>query len=134
MAVEAVRVRFPLRVQNLMHFTYALLSCSKKYIYAGKSSNLKDRIRRHNAGYEKATRPYRPFILLYWELLDDQVEAHRREIFLKSRFGKRFLYKIVHENKSKLGREGPSSWLYDTEDSVSTKRQLLNNIAHYLAL
>ncbi len=80
-----------------MYTVYALKSLSRKYIYVGITKNLEERIRRHNSGYEKTTRPYRPFELLYKEECSDRVEARKREVYLKSGIGKEFL-KSLKEN------------------------------------
>ncbi|MBK8506210.1 MAG: GIY-YIG nuclease family protein [Saprospiraceae bacterium] len=90
-----------------MHFIYALISCHRQFIYVGMTNNLAERTRRHNAGYEKATKPYRPLILLYFEILDNQPEARKREIFLKNRSGKLFLYTIAYRKISFLSSCGP---------------------------
>lgn len=80
-----------------MYTVYALKSLSRKYIYVGITKNLEERIRRHNSGYEKTTKPYRPFELLYKEECSDRVEARKREVYLKSGIGKEFL-KSLKEN------------------------------------
>ena len=99
-----------------MHFTYTLISCHHKFIYVGMTNNLADRIRRHNAGYEKATKPYRPFILLYFEVVDNQLQARKREVFLKNRSGKLFLYSLAFRKTELLRRAGLSSWLQNLKD------------------
>ncbi len=49
-----------------MEYTvYAISSLKDNYIYVGMTSNLEDRIRRHNAGYERTTKPHRPYELIF---------------------------------------------------------------------
>ena len=62
-----------------MYTVYALRSTIKNYIYVGMTKDLDDRIRRHNAGYNKSTSPYKPFILIYQEILPNGQEARKRE-------------------------------------------------------
>ncbi len=93
-----------------MYSVYAILSCNRKYVYVGLSANLKDRLSRHNAGREKTTKPYAPFIILYFEVGFDRQQARKREIYLKSRNGKRFLYKLIEKHKFVLNRAGLSNW------------------------
>jgi putative endonuclease len=50
-----------------MYFVYALRSYNHNYIYVGLTSDLKKRIDAHNRGYEKTTKLYRPFKLIYSE-------------------------------------------------------------------
>ncbi len=47
------------------HTVYAIASLSRNYIYVGMTSNLDNRLKRHNNGYEKTTKPYAPFELIY---------------------------------------------------------------------
>ena len=74
-----------------MYTVYALKSKIKKYIYVGMTQNLDQRIRRHNNGYEKTTKPYKPFKLIHREVYPSRIEARKREKYLKSGVGKEFL-------------------------------------------
>ena len=46
-----------------MYYVYEISSLGKKYIYVGITSNLSARLKRHNSGHERTTRPYRQFII-----------------------------------------------------------------------
>jgi len=70
---------------------YALKSLRRNYIYVGMTQNLDERIRRHNNGYERTTKPYRPFVLIHSEKLNSRIKARAREKYLKSGAGKEFL-------------------------------------------
>ena len=74
-----------------MYTVYALRSTTRNYIYVGMTSNLEERIKRHQAGYEKTTKPYLPFELIYTEKAPDRTEARKREKYFKSGIGKEFL-------------------------------------------
>ena len=74
-----------------MYTVYAISSLSRDYIYVGLTSNLENRLMRHNKGYEKTTRPYRPFKLIYTEECEDRKSARQREKYLKSGVGKEML-------------------------------------------
>ena len=74
-----------------MYRVYAISSQIRKYIYVGLTSNLEERLNRHNRGYEKTTKPYRPFKLIYTEHFNSRIEARKREKYLKSGVGKEFL-------------------------------------------
>ncbi len=72
-----------------MVFTvYAISSVSKNYIYVGLTSNINERILRHNSGYEKTTKPYKPFKLIYSEECKNRIDARNREKYWKSGTGK----------------------------------------------
>lgn len=52
-----------------MFIVYAIKSIQHNFIYVGMTENLDDRLRRHNAGYNKSTKRFAPFKLIYSELL-----------------------------------------------------------------
>jgi len=74
-----------------MHFVYAIRSRTRSYIYVGLSSKVENRVAYHNNGYEKTTRPYRPFDLILVESFPTRALAREREKYLKSGAGKEFL-------------------------------------------
>jgi len=74
---------------------YALSSLVRNYIYVGLTSNVERRIRQHNEGKEKTTRPYRPFNLILTETYQTRIEAREREVYLKSGSGKEYLRDIL---------------------------------------
>jgi putative endonuclease len=74
-----------------MFTVYAIKSEVKNYIYVGMSQDLEERLRRHNSGREKTTKPYLPFSLIYREEHLTRVDARKREKYFKSGVGKEFL-------------------------------------------
>ncbi|MBN3521221.1 GIY-YIG nuclease family protein [Algoriphagus lutimaris] len=78
-----------------MFQVYAISSQTREYIYVGLTSDLENRITRHNSGYERTTKPYRPFKLIYSEEFPDRSSARRREKELKTSHGKRFLKALL---------------------------------------
>ena len=76
-----------------MFYVYALSSIERKYIYVGLTNNLNRRIAQHNNGYEKTTKPYRPFSLILVEECSTRKEARFREKYWKSGSGKEKLKK-----------------------------------------
>ena len=79
---------------NIMFNVYAIKSKIKNYIYVGMTIDLVDRVKGHNDGREKTTRPYRPFELIYTEIHQTRKEARIREKYFKSGVGKDFLRKL----------------------------------------
>lgn len=77
-----------------MFYVYAISSLKRNYIYVGLTSDLDQRISRHNRGYEKTTKPYAPFVLIYSEDKLTRSEAREREKYLKSGVGKEKLRKL----------------------------------------
>ena len=58
------------------------------------TNNLERRLSDHYNGYNKTTKPYRPFELIYTEEFVTRSEARDREKHLKSGIGKEFLKNI----------------------------------------
>jgi putative endonuclease len=73
------------------YYVYAIISSVRQYIYVGLTDNLDRRIAEHNNGYNKTTKPYAPFILIYSEKVNNRIDARMREKYLKSGVGKAFL-------------------------------------------
>ncbi|UJH68672.1 GIY-YIG nuclease family protein [Muricauda sp. SCSIO 65647] len=58
------------------------------------TSNLNERIKRHNGGRERTTKPYVPFVLVYKEEHPDRRTAREREKYWKSGVGKEKLRRL----------------------------------------
>lgn len=78
-----------------MFLVYALKSVERNYIYVGMTGDLAERIRRHNSGRERTTRPYRPFTLIYQKTFLDRQSARGHEKYLKSGAGKEYLKTLL---------------------------------------
>jgi putative endonuclease len=78
-----------------MFFVYALRSANRNYIYVGMSSNVSRRLNEHNKGFNKTTKPYAPFILIFQEEFDTRINARKREIYLKSGIGKEYIKSLI---------------------------------------
>ena len=67
-----------------MYFVYVLKHSDTKQIYIGKTSNIKQRLREHNAGRQTATvRKTGGWNLVYTEIYKNKSDADDREIKLK---------------------------------------------------
>ena len=78
-----------------MYFVYVLRSRLNGRLYTGMTQDIENRIREHNAGRTKSTKPYIPYDLVYQETLETRLSARDREKYLKSAAGKRFLTKFA---------------------------------------
>ena len=74
-----------------MCYTYVLLSERDQRFYTGTSSDLRARLSLHTTGKVRSTAYRRPLTLVYYEACIDADDAYRRERFLKTGRGKRFL-------------------------------------------
>jgi putative endonuclease len=68
-----------------MHFVYILKSKHFNRLYIGYTNNLRERLKEHNQGISKATKPYVPWQLTYYEAYSSKEEALQREHNLKLR-------------------------------------------------
>jgi len=78
-----------------MYYVYAISSVFRRYIYIGISDNLTRRINQHQLGYNRTTKPYRPFKLIYSEEVKDRKQARIREKSLKTSSGRARLKLLI---------------------------------------
>lgn len=76
-----------------MYFVYILHSHKDGKLYIGYTENLENRFILHTNGKVGSTKNRRPIELIYYEAYKNQLDAKRREIFLKSGSGHRFIQK-----------------------------------------
>lgn len=74
-----------------MFYTYVLRSKKDGKLYTGYTSDLKNRIEKHNRGQIESTKMRKPFELIYFEACLDEKDAIRREKYLKTSWGKRYI-------------------------------------------
>ncbi|MEK7521638.1 MAG: GIY-YIG nuclease family protein [Patescibacteria group bacterium] len=72
-----------------MYYVYLLFSEKDKLLYTGYSPDLKSRISAHNKGFVKATKHRRPLKLIYYESYFKEIDARRREKYLKGGNGRK---------------------------------------------
>lgn len=76
-----------------MKFYYVYILYSKKdhKYYTGYSGDLGNRLKEHQDGQVISTKYRRPFDLVYYEAYRNEEDAKRRERYMKSGKGKKFL-------------------------------------------
>jgi putative endonuclease len=74
-----------------MHYTYLLLSKRDYRFYTGCTHDLRKRVVAHNRSRVRSTTAREPLELIYYEACLNRDDALRRERFLKTGKGKRFL-------------------------------------------
>jgi len=80
-----------------MFYVYVLESVNDSGFYIGCTKDLKNRMKEHNAGHIKATKNRLPMKLIYYEASLDRGDAFRREKYLKTTYGKRYVKNRVRE-------------------------------------
>ena len=79
-----------------MFYVYVLKSVKNSKRYIGSTSLLPEaRLKEHNAGANRFTKGNRPFVLIYQEEYGNRTEARKRELFLKSGIGRKYLDEIL---------------------------------------
>jgi putative endonuclease len=73
------------------YYVYVLQSLRDKNFYVGYTVNLLNRIEQHNTGKVFSTKHRVPFVLVYWEGCLNQKDATKREKYLKTAWGKRYI-------------------------------------------
>lgn len=76
-----------------MYYIYILLSHKDKKLYIGYTKDINNRFHLHSNGKVSSTKNRRPLELVYYEAYKNQLDAKKREIFLKSGSGHRFIKK-----------------------------------------
>ena len=74
-----------------MFYTYVIQSKKDKRLYTGATDDLRKRFNLHNRNQVISTKGRGPFELIYYEACSNQNDAFRREKYLKSGPGKRYL-------------------------------------------
>ena len=74
-----------------MYYVYVLISCKNKKMYIGSSAEPEKRLKAHNAGRGEWSKRYRPWERVILESYSDREAAERREKYLKSGWGRRWI-------------------------------------------
>lgn len=89
----------------MFYCVYILQSLKNNSLYIGYTSDLKKRVKEHNDGKSLATKPFRPYRLIFYEAFLNRIDAKKREIYLKSGWGLRSVNKMLEKYlKSGSGR------------------------------
>jgi putative endonuclease len=75
-----------------MYYSYVLQSEKDYEFYIGFTKDLKLRFEKHEKGLVESTKNRRPLKLIYYEACLNQKDATKREKYLKTYNGKRFLH------------------------------------------
>ncbi|WP_424964245.1 GIY-YIG nuclease family protein [Ekhidna sp.] len=77
------------------YWVYMLRSEKDRSFYIGYTSNLENRVKKHQLGYSRYTRTKRPWKLVYFETFDLKSEAIKRERFLKDQKNTTFYESLI---------------------------------------
>jgi putative endonuclease len=74
-----------------MYYLYVLLNNSKTKTYTGVTDDVNKRLKNHNDGKVKSSRPYSPYKIIHTESFASLSEARKKEKFYKPTTGRRRL-------------------------------------------
>ncbi|OGD68133.1 excinuclease ABC subunit C [Candidatus Campbellbacteria bacterium RIFCSPLOWO2_01_FULL_34_15] len=74
-----------------MFYTYIIKSKKDGNLYTGATSNLRKRFKLHNSNEIKSTKNRGPYVLIYYEACLSRGDAFRREKYLKTGAGKKYI-------------------------------------------
>jgi len=88
-----------------MHYTYVLRSDADERFYIGATNDLRARVEAHERGRVRSTAYRRPLRLVYYEACVNADDAFRRERYLKSGRGGRYLRQRLFQWLSEVRRD-----------------------------
>ena len=77
-----------------MYWVYVLTNFDSSRRYVGHTNNIKRRLQEHNSGHTRSTKNQKCRVI-YQEQLEDRPSARKREKYLKSAAGRRYLQTIL---------------------------------------
>lgn len=80
----------------MFYYIYILQSLKNNSLYIGYTSDLKKRFKQHNSGESKATKPFIPYRLIFYEAFLSRVDAKNREEYLKGGYGRKTINKMLN--------------------------------------
>lgn len=87
----------------LPYCVYVLFSLKDHLFYIGYTTNLEKRLIDHKKGGTQSTKSRRPLKLVFCEHYLSQLDAKRREKYLKTSQGKKALQLMLRETKGLIG-------------------------------
>ena len=79
----------------MFYYTYILQSLKNNSLYIGYTSDLQKRFKEHNSGMSKATIPFIPYKLIFYEAFLNRIDAKNREEYLKGGYGRKTIKAII---------------------------------------
>lgn len=79
----------------MFYYVYILKILKNGSFYIGYATNLRKRLKEHNSGNNKATKPFKPYKLIFYEAFLNRIDAKNREKYLKSGHGRRTINKLL---------------------------------------
>lgn len=78
-----------------MYYVYIIKSKKRKWHYVGFTENIERRIKSHNSGKIVSTKYYKPFILVFVQIVKDRKNARDLEKYLKVNYYKEVVLEMI---------------------------------------
>ena len=78
-----------------MYFVYLLQSNLDNSLYIGYTTNIKQRLGKHNSKQVLSTKNKAPWKLIFFEAFINRLDAKNREVYLKSGWGRKTLRNLL---------------------------------------
>lgn len=79
----------------MFYYVYILQSLKNNSLYIGYTSDLKNRLKEHNSGESKASKPFIPYKLIFYEAFLNRIDAKNREEYLKGGYGRKTIKNMI---------------------------------------
>jgi putative endonuclease len=80
-----------------MFYVYVIKNKKDNQFYVGSTSDLRKRLIEHNQGHVESTKERKPFDLIYYEASLSKYDAYRREKYLKTSYGKKYIKNRIRD-------------------------------------
>jgi len=81
-----------------MFFVYILYSSKRDRYYVGFTSEIENRVARHNSGSTTSTKSGIPWVLVYSEEFDSKTDAIKREKGIKKMKSRKYIEDLVRKS------------------------------------
>ena len=80
------------------YYAYVLQSAKNQKFYYGHTQNLEKRLKDHNAGKTKSTKPNLPYEIVFYEVCKTRRDAIKKEKFFKTGLGRGYIKNKINKH------------------------------------
>jgi putative endonuclease len=84
----------------MVYYVYILYSYIKNRYYIGSTSDVEERLIRHNAGATPSTKSGKPWKVVFSKQFDSKTEALKYEIYIKRMKSRKFIESLIQNCNS----------------------------------
>jgi len=95
----------------MFYYVYILQSLKNDSLYIGYTLDLHKRFKEHNAGLSQATKPFKPWKLIFYEAFLNKIDAKNREEYLKGGYGRKTIKTMMRNFLKNILNPAPEGLL-----------------------